>query len=43
MTVDIIAAGCDAVTRYGEALAQDMIAVPIGPRRQSIGLAASPD
>jgi DNA-binding transcriptional LysR family regulator len=41
--VDITAAGCDAGIRYDEALAQDMIAVPIGPRRQSIALAASPD
>jgi DNA-binding transcriptional LysR family regulator len=41
--VDVVAADCDAGIRYGEHLAQDMIAVPIGPRRQSAGLAASPD
>ncbi|MAY63436.1 MAG: LysR family transcriptional regulator [Rhizobiales bacterium] len=41
--VDIVAAGCDAGIRYGEHLAQDMIAVPIGPRRQHGALAASPD
>ena len=40
--VDITAAGCDAGIRYGEHLAQDMIAVPIGPRRQWSALAASP-
>ena len=41
--VDITAAWCDAGIRYGEHLAQDMIAVPIGPRRQWGALAASPD
>jgi DNA-binding transcriptional LysR family regulator len=41
--VDITAVGCDAGIRYGEHLAQDMIAVPIGPRRQWNALAASPD
>jgi DNA-binding transcriptional LysR family regulator len=41
--VDIVAAGCDAGIRYGEHLAQDMIAVPIGPARQWEALAASPD
>ena len=40
--VDITAAGCDAGIRYGEHLAQDMIAVPIGPRRQWAGVAAAP-
>ncbi|NTF10738.1 LysR family transcriptional regulator [Agrobacterium rubi] len=40
--VDITAAGCDAGIRYGEHLAQDMIAVPIGPRFQQLALAASP-
>jgi DNA-binding transcriptional LysR family regulator len=39
--VDIVAGGCDAGIRYGTALEQDMISVPIGPRRQQIGLAAS--
>ena len=40
--VDAVAANCDAGIRYGEALAQDMIAVPLGPRRQQAALAASP-
>ena len=40
--VDSTAAGCDAGIRYGEHLAQDMIAVPIGPRHQRFALAASP-
>jgi DNA-binding transcriptional LysR family regulator len=40
--VDSIAAGCDAGIRYGEHLAQDMIAVPIGPRIQQLALAAAP-
>jgi len=40
--LDINAAGCDAGIRYGEHLAQDMIAVPIGPRRQWSALAAAP-
>lgn len=40
--VDIIKAGCDAGIRYGERLEKDMIAVPIGPRRQRYGLGASP-
>jgi DNA-binding transcriptional LysR family regulator len=40
--VDAIAAGCAAGIRYGEHLAQDMIAVPIGPRFQQLAFAASP-
>jgi DNA-binding transcriptional LysR family regulator len=40
--VDVVAAGCDAGIRYEERLEQDMIAVPIGPRRQRIATAASP-
>lgn len=40
--VDIVAGGCDAGVRYGTALENGMISVPIGPRRQQIGLAASP-
>lgn len=40
--VDAVAAGCDAGIRYGEHLAQDMIAIPIGPRVQRAALAASP-
>jgi DNA-binding transcriptional LysR family regulator len=40
--VDVLAAGCDAGIRYEERLEQDMIAVPIGPRRQRYATAASP-
>jgi DNA-binding transcriptional LysR family regulator len=40
--VDIVAEGCDAGIRYGENMAQDMIAVPIGPKFQRLALAASP-
>ena len=40
--VDLLAAGCDAGIRYEERLAQDMIAVPIGPRVQRFAAAASP-
>lgn len=40
--VDILAAGCDAGIRYEEWLEKDMIAVPVGPREQSLALAASP-
>ncbi len=40
--VDILAAGCDAGIRYEERLAQDMIAIPIGPRHQRMATAASP-
>ena len=40
--VDLLAAGCDAGIRYGERLEQDMIAVPIGPRRQTFATAAAP-
>ncbi|GGA77515.1 LysR family transcriptional regulator [Brucella endophytica] len=40
--VDVLAAGCDAGIRYEEQLEQDMIAVPIGPRVQRYGAAASP-
>lgn len=40
--VDIIAAGCDAGIRYGEHLAQDMIAVPIGLPFQRLAYAAAP-
>ena len=41
--VDILAAGCDAGIRYDERLEQDMIALPIGPRRQRYAAGASPD
>ena len=40
--VDITAADCDAGIRYGEHLAQDMIAVPIGPVVQHTALVAAP-
>ncbi|MDW8844318.1 LysR family transcriptional regulator [Erwinia sp. MMLR14_017] len=40
--VDAIAAGCDAGIRYGEHLAKDTIAVPVGPRSQRLALAAAP-
>lgn len=40
--VDVLAAGCDAGIRYEERLAQDMIAVPIGPRVQRFATAAAP-
>lgn len=40
--VDVLAAGCDAGIRYEEALEQDMIAVPIGPRVQRFAAAAAP-
>jgi DNA-binding transcriptional LysR family regulator len=41
--VDLLAAGCDAGIRYDERLAQDMIAVPIGPRVQRFATAAAPE
>ena len=40
--IDIVADGFDAGIRYGSALHQGMISVPIGPRRQRVGFAASP-
>ncbi|GLO79873.1 LysR family transcriptional regulator [Sulfitobacter pontiacus] len=40
--VDVLARGADAGIRYEETLAQDMIAVPIGPRLQRIATAAAP-
>ena len=40
--VDLPASGCDAGIRYGERLEQDMIAVPIGPRRQRFATVAAP-
>jgi DNA-binding transcriptional LysR family regulator len=40
--VDLLAAGCDAGIRYDERLAQDMIAVPVGPRVQRLVTAAAP-
>ncbi len=40
--VDIVASGADAGIRYEERLAQDMIAVPIGPLVQRFVTAAAP-
>lgn len=40
--VDVLAAGCDAGIRYDERLELDMIAVPIGPRKQRQAAAAAP-
>lgn len=40
--IDVLAAGFDAGIRYDERLEQDMIAVPIGPRRQRFVAGASP-
>ncbi|RKP53768.1 LysR family transcriptional regulator [Pararobbsia silviterrae] len=40
--VDITLADCDAGIRYREHLAQDMIAVPIGPPFQHLAVAAAP-
>jgi DNA-binding transcriptional LysR family regulator len=40
--IDVLAAGFDAGVRYDERLAQDMIAVPIGPRVQRFASAAAP-
>ncbi|GGA87775.1 hypothetical protein GCM10011491_14390 [Brucella endophytica] len=39
---DVIGRGFDAGGRYEESIAKDMIAVPIGPRRQRFVAAASP-
>ena len=41
--VDVIGAGYDAGIRYEESLANDMIAIPIGPRRQCFMAVAAPD
>lgn len=40
--IEATAEGCDAGIRYGEHLAKDIIAVPIGPRTQRLALAAAP-
>jgi DNA-binding transcriptional LysR family regulator len=40
--IDVFAAGFDAGVRYDDRLEQDMIAVPMGPRRQRYVAAASP-
>jgi DNA-binding transcriptional LysR family regulator len=41
--VDLLRSGCDAGIRYEERMEQDMVAIPIGPRRQRFALAAAPD
>jgi DNA-binding transcriptional LysR family regulator len=38
--VDMVSEGFDAGLRFGETVAQDMIAVPIGPRQRSVVVAA---
>jgi DNA-binding transcriptional LysR family regulator len=40
---DVFREGCDAGIRYNEKLEQDVIAVPIGPRKQRFARAASAD
>ncbi|WP_129953647.1 MULTISPECIES: LysR family transcriptional regulator [unclassified Rahnella] len=40
---DVFRDGCDAGIRYDERLELDMVAIPIGPRRQRYAAAASPD
>ena len=40
--IDVLAAGFDAGVRYDERLEQDMIAVPLGPRRQRFAAVAAP-
>ena len=40
--VDVLAEGFDAGIRYDESIARDMIAVPLGPRRQRYAIAAAP-
>lgn len=40
--IDVLAAGFDAGIRYDESIERDMIAVPIGPRRQRFVAAAAP-
>lgn len=39
---DVFRDSCDAGIRYDECLEQDMVALPIGPRRQRFAAAASP-
>lgn len=41
--LDIVAQGFDAGVRLGDVIEQDMIAVPVGPRRQREAVVASPD
>ncbi|VED54612.1 LysR family transcriptional regulator [Raoultella terrigena] len=39
---DVLRDGCDAGIRYDERLEQDVITLPIGPRRQRFAVAAAP-
>lgn len=41
--LDVFREGCDAGIRYDECLEQDVIAIPIGARKQRFAVAASPD
>lgn len=41
--LDIVAEGFDGGIRLGDVIEQDMIAVPVGPRRQREAVVASPD
>ena len=40
--VDLLQSGCDAGIRYEERMEQDMVAIPIGPKRQRMALGAAP-
>lgn len=40
--VELLQSGCDAGIRYEESMDQDMVAIPIGPRRQRMAVAAAP-
>lgn len=40
---DVFREGCDAGIRYDESLEQDVIAIPIGVRKQRFAVAASPE
>ncbi|WP_027794854.1 LysR family transcriptional regulator [Paraburkholderia acidipaludis] len=40
--IDVLAAGFDAGIRYDERIEKDMVAIPIGPRRQRFVAAAAP-
>ncbi|AYD65131.1 LysR family transcriptional regulator [Achromobacter spanius] len=40
--VDLLQSDCDAGIRYEESMDQDMVAIPIGPKRQRMAVAASP-
>ena len=39
--VELLQSGCDAGIRYEESMDQDMVAIPIGPRRQRMAAAAA--